>query len=265
MKFEFISIVIPVYNVESLILFESLESLRTQTFTSFEVIIIDDSTSLRCSEFCKNFCASDDRFRYFKPKNKLGLSKSLNYGISLSKGALIARFDSDDICYSNRLDLQIKYINENPNIDVLGGNMQIICNEGSLISIRKYPLTHKKIFRKMQIDCAIAHPTVIFKKELVQKYKGYDENLLYAEDIDLWLRWLNNGVKFENLNKTLIKYRQNEFIRKRKHYKNVLIVRLSNFNLQLFPHKILGILLLIFAIYTPKSLLGIYYKIKYKI
>ena len=139
MKFKFISIIIPVYNVESSILFESLESVRTQTFTSFEVIIIDDSTSLICSEFCKKFCASDDRFRYFKPKNKLGLSKSLNYGISLAKNALISRFDSDDICYNNRLDLQIKYFNANPETDVLGGNMEIIDNKGNLISIRKYP------------------------------------------------------------------------------------------------------------------------------
>lgn len=265
MKFKSISIVIPVYNVESSILFESLESVRTQTFTSFEAIIIDDSTSLICSDFCKKFCASDDRFRYFKPKNKLGLAKSLNYGISLAKNDLIARFDSDDICFKNRLDLQINYFNANPKIDVLGGNMEIIDDKGNSISIRKYPSTHNDIIREMQINCAVAHPTVIFKKELIEKYNGYKENLLFAEDVDIWLRWMNKGVRFANLNKTLIKYRQNEFIRNKKHYKNFLMVRLSNFNYKLIPYNIIGILLLFFAKYTPKSLLGIYYKLKYKL
>ena len=64
----------------------------------------------------------------------------------------------------------------------------------------------------MQIDCSIAHPTVIFKR-LVADYGGYDEDILYCEDVDLWLRWFNNGVRFSNLDVPLIKFRKDEYIR----------------------------------------------------
>lgn len=263
MDYKYISIVIPVFNVSTKILQKSLESISKQTHSFFEAILIDDSTDIECSKFCSNYCSKDNRFRYYKTDRRLGLSKSLNFGISIASHDLIARFDSDDICYLNRLELQIKYLNKNNHIDVLGGAIQIINNIGEVKSIRSYPTQTNKFRRGMQIDCSIAHPTVIFKKQLVSDYGGYDEAFLYCEDVDLWLRWLNNGVRFSNLDIPLIKFRQEQYIRNSKHYKYFLKARIQNFNYKFMPYNLIGIFLLILTQIIPDNLMKLYYRFKY--
>jgi glycosyltransferase involved in cell wall biosynthesis len=264
MVYHYVSIVIPVFNVDIKILHKSLESISKQTYSFYEVIIIDDSTDLECSKFCSDYCSFDNRFRYYKTEKRLGLSKSLNFGISISKYDLIARFDSDDICFLNRLELQINYLNRNNHIDVLGGAMQIINNLEEVKSIRLYPTETNKIRRGMQIDCSIAHPTVIFKKQLVTDHGGYDENFIYCEDVDLWLRWLNNGVIFSNLDVPLIKFRQDDYIRGSEHYKYFLKARLQNFNFKFMPFNFMGIFLLLLTQIVPDNIMELYYRHKYK-
>jgi len=264
MEPRYISIVIPVFNVDTKILHKSLESISKQTYLFYEAILIDDSTNLECSKFCFEYCSSDNRFRYYKTEKRLGLPKSLNFGISISKYDLIARFDSDDICFLNRLELQINYLNRNKHIDVLGGAIQIINNLEEVKSIRLYPIETKKIYRRMQIDCSIAHPTVMFKKHLVTDFGGYNETFISSEDIELWLRWLNNGVRFSNLDVPLIKYRQNEFIRNSEHYKYFLKARLRNFNFKFIPFNFIGIFILLLTQIVPDNMMELYYRYKYK-
>jgi glycosyltransferase involved in cell wall biosynthesis len=260
----YISIVIPVFNVDTKVLRKSLESISNQTYLFYEVILIDDSTDIKCSKFCLEYCSSDKRFRYHKTDKRLGLPKSLNFGISISKYDIIARFDSDDICFLNRLELQINYLKSNNNVDVLGGAIQIINNLEEVKSIRSYPVGINKIRWKMQIDCPIAHPTVMFKKYLVSEYGGYNETFKYAEDIELWLRWLNNGVRFSNLAEPLIKYRQNDFIRNTNHYKYFLNARLKNFNFKFMPINLIGIFILLLTRIVPNNVMELYYKYKYR-
>lgn len=264
MDYQYISIVIPVFNVDTKVLSKSLESISNQTYSFYEVIIVDDSTDANCSKFCVDYCSSDKRFRYFKTEERLGLPKSLNFGISVAKHDIIARFDSDDICFLNRFELQINYLKKNNQIDVLGGSIEIINNSEEVQSIRSYPIGINRIRWKMQIDCPIAHPTVMFKKKLVSDYGGYDETFKFAEDIELWLRWLNKDVKFSNLEVPLIKYRQTEFIRNRKHYKCFLNARLRNFNFKFIPINFFGISILLLAQIIPNNIMGLYYKFKYR-
>ncbi|WP_163407800.1 glycosyltransferase [Flavobacterium ajazii] len=264
MDYQYISIVIPVFNVEPEILKKSLESISNQTYEFFEVILVDDSTDIKCSNFCVDYCVIDQRFRYFKTEDRLGLPKSLNFGISIAKYDIIARFDSDDICFLNRFELQINYMKCNSNIDVLGGAIQIINNTEEVKAIRLYPVGTNKVRWKMQIDCPIAHPTVMFKKHLVSNYGGYDESFKYAEDIELWLRWLNNGVRFSNLAVPLIKYRQNDFIRNTKHYRYFLNARFRNFNFKFIPINFIGIFILLLTQILPDNVMALYYSYKYR-
>jgi glycosyltransferase involved in cell wall biosynthesis len=264
MNFESVSFVIPVYNVESGILLKSLKSVANQTHKSFEAIIVDDSTDDTCSSVCSAFCAEDIRFIYVKPEHRLGLVKALNYGVSLAKYDLIVRFDSDDICLDNRLELQLGFLKKNIDIDVLGGNIEVIDYSDQKLFIRKYPRSHSEISKSIHIDCPIAHPSVIFKKAIFEKVGGYDENFKFAEDIDFWLRCFNYGARFSNLQLPIIKYRQNDIIRNKQHYKYFLKARLKNFKMQYFPFNIFGIALLTFVNLMPMYFLRIYYTKKYK-
>lgn len=263
MNFEEVSFVIPVYNVECDILLRSLESVSKQTHKSFEAIIVDDSTDNACSKICSDFCAGDVRFKYTKPALRLGLVKALNYGVSLAKYDLIARFDSDDVCIDNRIELQLDFLRKNEHIDILGGFVEVINRFDQKLFLRKYPCSHYEISKSIHIVCPIAHPSVIFKKMVFDRVGGYDESFKFAEDIDFWLRCINSGAKFSNLNLPIVSYRQNDTIRDKQHYKYFLKARLKNFKIRYFPFNIIGIALLIFASFLPKYFLRIYYKKKY--
>jgi glycosyltransferase involved in cell wall biosynthesis len=265
MNYDAVSIVIPVYNVSPEILSKSFESVTLQSFTSFEAIIIDDSTNFDTSQFCLDYCKLDNRFNYIKPAKKLGLVNALNLGILSSNYELIARFDSDDICNVDRLFQQLEFLKQNKDIDVLGGNIEVITSSDKLLYVRKYPTTHREIARSMHIICPIAHPTVMFKKDVIKKFGYYDNRYRYAEDIDLWLRLLSNGVKFYNLDVPLVKYRQDALTRNKEHYKYFLKARLNNFNFRFFPLNVIGIIMLLLVVYMPDFILNFYYKSKYKI
>ncbi len=265
MNYNSISIIIPVYNVDKAILSKSLESITNQTFGNFEAIIIDDSTNVETSQYCKAYCNIDNRFKYIKPEKKMGLVNALNLGIKNCNFDLIARFDSDDICNLDRLDRQMTFMKNNQDIDVLGGNIEVINTNGEYLYTRKYPQSHREIARSMHIICPIAHPTVIYKKEVIEKNGYYNTAFEYAEDIDLWLRLLSVGVKFANLNISLIKYRQDNLVRNKDHYKYFLKARIKNFSFKFIPFNIVGILMLLVIKFTPATILNLYYTYKYKI
>jgi glycosyltransferase involved in cell wall biosynthesis len=265
MNYDSISIIIPVYNVNTVLLSKSFESITNQTFKNFEAIIIDDSTNILTSQHCKEYCNLDNRFRYIRPSEKLGLVNALNLGIKTCKFDLVARFDSDDICIVDRLEKQISFMKNNQDIDVLGGNIEVINSDDVYLYTREYPTNHLEIARSMHITCPIAHPTVLYKKEVIERNGYYNSDFKFAEDIDLWLRLLSAGVKFANLNIPLIKYRQDNLVRNKDHYKFFLKARIKNFSLRFFPINIVGIFMLLIINYSPDFILNLYYTHRYKI
>lgn len=104
-----ISVIIPTFNENVKFLRASLESVRTQTLTDFECIVIDESTNSEAASVCRRFCSENSRFQYIRPNKRIGLAGSLNLAISQARGKLIARFDSDDVCMPNRLELQAAF------------------------------------------------------------------------------------------------------------------------------------------------------------
>ena len=249
-----VSLVVPAYNVPEHIIEESFASIISQTFANFECIVIDESTNSILANKCMLLCDQDVRFKYIHPEKKIGLAASLNLGISIAQGNLIARFDSDDICVFNRLEVQVKFMVDNPDIDILGGNLQIINNYRKSNEIRKYPTHHKMIERSLQVTNAIAHPTVMFRKNIINTYGGYNTSFLYAEDLELWLRLCNNGVKCANLDQVLVFYRQQDTHRDIKNWQYNLRARIRNFSTRYIALRILGICYVVLWSYLPTSL-----------
>ena len=236
-----VSVVVPVFNESIEVLTLSLGSVASQIFTDFECLVIDESTIPESALACREFCRQDERFLYVHPEKRLGLAASLNLGISMAQGDLIARFDSDDVCMPNRLALQVAFMTGHPNVDVLGGSLEIINLSGTTLAFRDYPADHSMIERRFQTITAIAHPTVMFRKSVFDKHGGYDSSFRYAEDLDLWLRLLNRGVRFANLQEVLVRYRQQNTCRKPEHFRFNLLARLHNFSVRQLPRRVFGI------------------------
>ena len=193
-----ISVVMPVYNTKEEYLREAIESILNQTFGEFEFIIVNDGSTNNAEEVILSY--KDERIRYIKQENQ-GIVSALNRGISSSCGAYIARMDSDDISYPERLEKQVEYLEKHPEISILGTGAGIIPTNSN-IRIR----TSIKIMDLLADNCLI-HPTVMFRKADLDKYSlKYENDCPYAEDYNLWA----DSIKYlgiTNLPDVLLDYR----------------------------------------------------------
>ena len=200
-----ISVIMPAYNVEKYIA-EAIESILNQTFKDFEFIIIDDGSTDRTWEIIQEYSKKDSRIIAFKNKRNLKICKTLNKGIEIARGKYIARMDADDWSYPDRLEKQYKFMEENPEIVISGGTMEV-CNEKmEVLNQRKYNLSDEAIRKKLFRYSPFCHPCTIYKKRVAKKMGGYNEYLFDAEDYDFYFR-LGLYGKFGNLPDVIFKLR----------------------------------------------------------
>ena len=223
-----VSVVMSCFNEEHHV-GRAIQSILNQTFTDFEFIILNDGSTDRTLEVIQSFLDRDDRIKLHENKSNLGLAASLNKGIRAAKGQYIARMDADDISFENRLQIQTSHMDMQPDIDILGSNaLMKQLNKSTMSAV---PLSHHDIKRHAFHKTCIIHPTVMMKKSCFDK-GGYDESLPWAEDKDLWLRWMNI-YKFANLEESLIEYTVKERITWKIFYYNhlVLVTNLIRMNM----------------------------------
>jgi glycosyltransferase involved in cell wall biosynthesis len=206
----------PVYNAEKY-LQEAIDSIIAQSFRNFELIIIDDDSKDRTSSIIARYQKSDSRIQVYRQERQ-GLIKSLNIGCHLAKGKYIARMDADDISLPHRLEEQVKFMERNPNVGVLGSGVQLINDYGERSLILKLPEEHSFIKWCLCFYCPIAHPTVMMRKDVLQMIGGYSQDIIYAEDYDLWRR-LSRVTYLSNLPIVLLYLR--------KHNANVSTVHIA--------------------------------------
>jgi GT2 family glycosyltransferase len=138
-----------------------------------------------------------------------------------------------------------------PEIGVLGGGIEIIDTNGASLAFRRYPVDHNAIARSLHATTPIAHPTVMMRRSVVGLAGGYDPTFSFAEDLDLWLRMLNEGVRFANLPQTLVRYRQQNTRRDPNHWRFNLRARRKNFARSNLILRLLGMGAIGIWIYTP--------------
>ena len=193
-----ISVIMPVYNTKSQYLTQAIESILQQTFTDFELLIIDDGSTEDISSVVKNF--SDPRIIFTRTEKNGGAGQARNLGLSLAKGKYIALMDSDDISRPNRLAVEHRYMEKHPEIDILGSYMQRFPQK----KILKVALRHNNIIHESIFLCNnIVTPSIIFRSDL---NIHYSKECRIAEDYELWLR-LSNKFRFANLSEVLLNYR----------------------------------------------------------
>lgn len=210
-----VSVIMATYNEKPEIVKPAADSILTQSYKNVELLIMDDSEDPE-TVACIDRIGSDPRAAVIRGETRMGLSGARNVGLKRSKGKYIAIMDGDDISLPHRIERQVDYLERHPECFVLGGQTNIIDENGALISKRRYPLegTRLKLFAAYRNP--ISHPAVMFRRELYEKGFMYDEGLEMSEDLDLWLRIMNSGYEIRNLNETVVNYRVgNHFAEKR--------------------------------------------------
>jgi glycosyltransferase involved in cell wall biosynthesis len=200
-----ISVLLPVFNAEKY-LGAAISSILNQTYSSFELLAINDGSTDGSLAILQAYRASDSRIKIISRENR-GLIATLNEGIQLAKGEIIARMDADDIAMPDRLELQLEALNKHPEIICVGGQVELIDESDRKIGLLKQPLTHQKIENAhLNGHTSICHPAAIFYKAAVVDVGGYCSRFPSAEDFDLWLRLGERG-ELANIPNMAIQYR----------------------------------------------------------
>lgn len=202
-----VSIIMSTYKEEEVFLRQSIESILNQTYKDFEyIIILDNPKNKLHMKIINDYASKDKRIKFYINEQNMGLTASLNRGLSLAKGKYICRMDADDISINNRLELQKRHL-ENNDFDLIGGISQMIDENGKVIySIKKVPTDLNKIKKSLKYNQVISHPTWFGKKEVFDKLNGY-RNMPLCEDYDFTLRAVLQGYKISNIDEIVLKYR----------------------------------------------------------
>ena len=184
-----VSFVISVHNGENF-LENCINSVLNQTFEDFECIILNNGSTDRTQEILEQY--TDSRLKIICQEN-IGVSRSLNKGVHLAKGNLIARLDVDDISSADRLEKQVGFMIENPKIVLCGSRFRELIKDTSLPQKAAFIKMDKSIRKSMSLFNPFAHSTVMFRKKTFIDSGGYSEKYKNSLDYELWLRMLDIG------------------------------------------------------------------------
>ena len=199
-----ISVLLPVYNTNEKHLRECIESILNQTFTDFELIILNDASTIDLDYIINSY--NDERIKYYKNNTNLGITKSRNKLLELAQGKYVAVADHDDISMPERLEKEYNFLENNPDISLVSGWIESFNEKTGKTRIWKnrQKLRYIDIFR----GCGLMHPACMWRRCDFEKYNlKYEEGYFGAQDYALFakaIRYLN----IANLKEILLKYRQ---------------------------------------------------------
>ena len=198
-----ISVVLPVYNCE-LYIKEAVLSILNQSYTKFELIVVNDGSTDSTLEILNSF--ADERLKIITQNNE-GIVRALNKGLELCNGDYIARQDADDISYPDRLQKQLEFLEKNKEIYILGSWAEIINDKSELKGVLKHHTKVNELRFWSIFDTYFVHSTIMFRKEIIEYIGNYKGGKHIFEDFNLWSRILR-FYKGTNLPCILLKYRE---------------------------------------------------------
>lgn len=202
-----VSVIMVAFNEPKNLINQAIDSILNQSLTDFEFIIVDESSNKETIYAIKKRSLEDNRIKILH-SNQIGFfSKSLNFGLKNAKGIFIARMDPDDVSHKSRLKKQVHFLENNPKYSLVGSAVNIIDINGKKISSRSYPSSSIKLRIWSLFRNPLAHPTVMFRRSIIDQGYFYDDNFSKAEDLELWLRLMKKDFKFYNLQNHLLSYR----------------------------------------------------------
>ena len=206
MKQPKVSVIITTFNRERFIL-EAIKSVISQTFTDWEMLIIDDASTDNTERIVKDFIGGNSKIKYIKNPTNIGASKSRNKGLKLASGTYIAPLDSDDVWLDeNKLKKQVEFLEVNKDYCMLGGGIMRIDAESKPIQKVLFPV-YDSLIRKIILQFnPFPQSTLLYRKDIALSCGGYSDNYKICDDYDLWLK-MGLKAKFTNIPQVLAGYR----------------------------------------------------------
>lgn len=182
-----VSVVMSVFNGERF-LAEAIESILNQSFRDFEFIIVNDGSTDGTTSILESYEKSDSRVRVYFQENK-GLIASLNRGCGLAQGKYVARMDADDVSLPDRLERQVRFLEQHEEVGLLGGAAEIIDSQGGWLFLVRPALEDETIRAGLRsFSFPVFHSAVLMRKQTFDEVGGYRAQFQHAEDYDLCLR-----------------------------------------------------------------------------
>ncbi len=201
-----ISVILPYFNAEKT-LERAIDSILNQTFKNFELLLINNNSTDRSYSITEKYSSKDSRVKLLN-EEKQGVAFASEKGFKHSSGKYTARTDADDFCYPEKLQKQYNFLENNKDADVIGTRVNFKGpkeNKGIQLYINETNklITHNKISLNRFIELQVINPTIMFRKEIAEKF-GFYKNGDFPEDYELFLRWIDKGVKYAKLPEFLL-------------------------------------------------------------
>lgn len=198
-----ITVLMPAYNAEKYI-GQAITSVLNQTFTDFELLIINDGSIDTTKQIIESF--EDSRIRLINQTNQ-GIAAALNIGLLNAKAGLIARFDADDICMPERLMIQYNFLSDHPDYIIVGSDAEFIDMNGNYVYTRSLPAHTNEEIQGLGLDKSpLIHSAVLYRKASIMQAGGYNAHAHGFEDLLLWSKVIKQG-KVHNLSQKLLQVR----------------------------------------------------------
>ena len=199
----------------------AIASVQAQTLRDWEMLVIDDGSTDRTVEVARAAAGGDARIRVMTDPVQRGTAKQLNQLVNIADTPVFARIDADDVAYPERLARQVEFLDENPEVDLVGSSLVVFGARGLPIGKRPAPPSHEQICARPQAGFPLFHPTWTGRIDWFRRYR-YDTAAVRCEDQDLLHRSYRTSV-FANLPEPLLGYRE-DHLRLRS-----LLLGLTNF------------------------------------
>ena len=200
-----LSVVLPVFNPDSVFFPVAVRSILNQTMPDLEVLVIEDPSSVSAADCLKGI--EDERLVLHRNSERTSMVSQLNRGLELARAPWIARMDGGDEALPERFERQLAELERTPAIDVLGTQIDVVDEHGKPAGARSFPTGHDSICRALRRYNPISHPTVVMRRSTILKAGGYRYPERAAQDYELWCRLAVSGARFANLEETLLRYR----------------------------------------------------------
>lgn len=197
----------PVHNAAPT-LAAAVDSLVRQTDPAWELVAVDDGSTDASGAILEAYARRDRRIRVIRAERR-GLVSALNAGLSAAAAPLVARLDADDVCVPERLACQRRHLDARPETGLVasrvrfGGDPEHAAGYARYVGWTNRLLTHEQISQARFVESPLVHPSVVFRRTLVERWGGYADGD-FPEDYELWLRWLEAGVRMEKLAEALV-------------------------------------------------------------
>ena len=200
-----VSVLLAVHN-DARFLPATLDSILGQTFDDFELVTIDDASTDATPQILQS--AGDPRIRYFRNDQNAGLVRSLNRGLALCRGRLIARIDGDDLCERERFAAQVAYLAEHPDLAGCATWTTEIDEHDQVIGALEPCEDPDHVRWSLCHTNRLYHPSIMLRRDVLAEAGGYDAAYPATEDYELWTRLIAGGERFAVVPRRLIRYRR---------------------------------------------------------